>query len=52
LRDLRYLGDVCHEEDGKMKLPLYVDHGVLKAYNKMHARFRVQMEWGMGNWWI
>jgi len=30
------------------ELPSNADHGVVHAYNKMHARFRVQVEWGIG----
>jgi len=33
---------------GQWELPLNVDHNVVQAYNKIHVRFRVQVEWGIG----
>jgi len=33
---------------GKQEFPLDVNHGVVWVYSKMHVRFRVQMEWGIG----
>jgi len=33
---------------GQWELTLYVDHVTIQAYNKMHASFKVQVEWGIG----
>jgi hypothetical protein len=32
----------------RWELTLDVDHVAMWAYNKMHASFKVQMEWGIG----
>jgi hypothetical protein len=32
----------------RQELPPNVDHDVVWAYKKMHARLKVQIEWGMG----
>jgi hypothetical protein len=32
---------------GQVEHPPYMDEGALMAYNKMHAKYRVRMEWGI-----
>ena len=31
-----------------MDVPLDMDDGALTTYNKMHADYRVRVEWGIG----
>ena len=33
---------------GSQKQNLLADNDAINAYNKMHAGFRVQVEWGIG----
>jgi hypothetical protein len=33
---------------GQQELALDVDHAIMQAYNKVHADFKVQVEWGIG----
>jgi hypothetical protein len=45
-----YMGEdmfIMHRIE-RWELTPNVDHVVMRAYNKIHASFRVQVEWGMG----
>jgi len=49
-RNPSYMGEEMFimQTIGQWELALNVDRVVVQAYNKMHASFKVQAEWGIG----
>ncbi len=50
LGDSSYLGEKMFimKRIGRCAISLNVDHDVINAYNKMHLRYKMWVEWGIG----
>jgi hypothetical protein len=50
LGDPNYLGEdmFIMKRIRRCEIGLNVDQDVIRAYNKMHVGYKVQMEWGIG----
>jgi hypothetical protein len=50
LGDPSYMGEEMFimQRTGWQEIALDDDHAIVRSYNKMHACFKVQVEWGIG----